>query len=75
MATNKRILQKGILFLSAALPLLFIGPVVINSSFKNKENPIYPFILGFGVLLCASAIFCLFRGINLIMKSLFDGDK
>ncbi|WP_430400385.1 DUF6095 family protein [Flavobacterium sp.] len=75
MPTNKKILLKGVQFLSGALPLLFIGPVVINSSFKNKENPLYPFILGLGILFCAAAIFCMFRGINLIMKSLFDGNK
>lgn len=75
MPTNKKILLKGVQFLSGALPLLFIGPIVINSSFKNKENPLYPFILGLGIFLCAAAIFCIFKGINLIMKSLFDGDK
>lgn len=75
MPTNKKILLKGIQFLSGALPLLFMGPVVINSSFKNKENPLYPFILVLGIFLCAAAIFCMFKGINLIMKSLFDGNK
>ena len=75
MATNKKILLKGIQFLSGSLPLMFIGPIIINSSFKNKENPLYPFILGLGILLCATAIFCIFKGISLIMKSLFDGDK
>ena len=47
MPTNKKILLKGVQFLSGALPLLFIGPIVINSSFKNKENPLYPFILSY----------------------------
>lgn len=75
MPTNKKILLKGIQFLSGALPLLFVGPVVINSSFKNKENPLYPFVLGLGILFCVAAIFFIFKGINLIMKSLFDGNK
>ena len=75
MSTNKKTLLRGAQFLSGALPLLFIGPVIINSSFKNKENPLYPFILGLGIILCATAIFFIFKGINLIMKSLVDGDK
>lgn len=75
MATNRRKLQKGILFLSVALPLLFIGPVVINSSFKNKEHNLYPFILGLGIICCFLAIFFIFKGISTIMKSMFDGDK
>ncbi len=75
MSTNKKILLKGARYLSGALPLLFIGPVIINSSFKNKENPLYPFVLGLGILVCATAIFFIFKGINFIMKSLFDSNK
>ncbi|MFD2891492.1 DUF6095 family protein [Flavobacterium chuncheonense] len=75
MATNRKILAKGIRYLSGALPLLFIGPVVINSSFKNKENPLYPFVLGLGIIICAFAMYLIFKGINTIIKSLFDGDK
>jgi hypothetical protein len=75
MSTNKKILLKGVRFLSGALPLMFIGPVVINSSFKNKEHNLYPFILGLGIICCFLAIFFIFKGINAIMKSMFDGDK
>lgn len=75
MATDKKKLAKGLKFLSGALPLLFIGPVVINSSFKNKENSLYPFVLGLGILICGLAIFLIFKGINTIVKGLFDGDK
>jgi hypothetical protein len=75
MATNKKILLKGIQYLTGALPTLFIGPVVINSAFKNKENPLYPYILGLGIMICGFAVFLIFKGINTIIKSLFDGDK
>ena len=33
MATDKNILAKGIKYLSGALPLLFLGPIIINSAF------------------------------------------
>jgi hypothetical protein len=75
MATNRKILLKGIQYLAGALPTLFIGPIVINSAFKNKENPLYPYILGLGIMICGFAIFLIFKGINTIIKSLFDGDK
>lgn len=75
MSTNRKILAKGIKFLSGALPLLFMGPIVINSAFKNQKHPYYEIVLGVGLLFCVLAIFLMFKGINTIVKSLFDGDK
>lgn len=75
MATNRKILAKGIKYLSGCLPLLFIGPIVINSSFKNEESPLFLYILILGILICGFAIFLGFKGLNTIMKSLFDGNK
>ena len=75
MATDKKVLLKGIQYLAGALPLLFIGPMVINSAFKNEEHPLYPFILGFGIIAALGAMFLIYSGINTILKSLFDGDK
>ena len=75
MAADKKILQKGIRYLSGSLPLLFIGPVIINSSFNNKENPLYIYILVLGIIIALFAMYLLFRGVTTITKSLFDGDK
>lgn len=75
MAINKKTLIKGFQYMSGALPLAFIGPIVINSSFKNKENPLYPFILGLGIFVCITAIFLVFWGLKTVMKGIFDGDK
>ncbi|WP_339888651.1 DUF6095 family protein [uncultured Flavobacterium sp.] len=75
MSTNKKILAKGIKYLSGALPLLFIGPVVINSAFKNQENPYYEVVLVVGILFCGIAIFLIFKGVTTIVKGIFDGDK
>lgn len=71
MATDKKILQKGILYLSIAMPLLFLGPVVIHSSFKNQEHPYYFVVLGCGILACLGAMLMMFLGIKKIMNSLF----
>lgn len=61
--------------MSGALPLAFIGPIIINSSFKNKENSLYPFILGFGIVVCITAVFLVIWGLKTVMKGIFDGDK
>lgn len=71
MNTDKKILQKGILYLSIAMPLLFLGPVIIHSAFKNQSHPLYLIVLGIGILTCLGAMFMLFLGIRKIMNSLF----
>ncbi len=71
MNTDKKILQKGILYLYIAMPLLFLGPVVIHSAFKNQNHPLYVVVLGFGILACLGAMLMLFLGIRKIMNSLF----
>lgn len=70
--TNKKILAKGLKFLAGALPLVVVGPSVIFSAFKNQEHPLYIPVLLFGILASIAAIFLMFKGINTVVKSLFD---
>ncbi len=70
--TNKNLLLKGLKFLAGALPLSFIGPVVLFSSFKNQDHVWYIPILAFALLAMAAAVFLMFKGINTLMKALFD---
>lgn len=72
MATDKRILMKGIRYLSGALPLFFLGPVVLHSSFKNQGHPMFIPVLGLGIITCVIGVLLMFLGIKTIMKSLFD---
>ncbi|MBP6074691.1 MAG: hypothetical protein KA486_06970 [Flavobacterium sp.] len=75
MATDKSILAKGVKYLAGALPLLFLGPVVITSAFKNENHPLYVYVLILGSIIALTAMFLIFKGINTVLKSLFDGDK
>ncbi|KGO95880.1 DUF6095 family protein [Flavobacterium enshiense] len=75
MATNKTLLMKGIRYLAFAVPLMFIGPTIIHSSFKNQEHPMYIPILGIGILFCIGSMYLMFKGIQIMVKSLFDGDE
>ncbi|WP_324721141.1 DUF6095 family protein [Salinimicrobium sp. HB62] len=70
--TNKGLLLKGLKFLAGALPLSFIGPVVLFSSFKNQDHAWFIPILIFALLAMAAAIYLMFKGINTVMKALFD---
>ncbi|WP_423819572.1 DUF6095 family protein [Salinimicrobium sp. TIG7-5_MAKvit] len=69
--TNKSLLLKGLKFLAGALPLSFVGPVVLFSSFKNTDNPWFLPVLIFALIAMAAAIYLMFKGINTVMKALF----
>jgi hypothetical protein len=72
MATNKELLSKGIKYLTGALPLLFIGPSVIYNAFINKENVWHYLVLAIGIAACLGAMYLMFKGLNTIMKALFN---
>ncbi|SEQ05742.1 DUF6095 family protein [Flavobacterium urocaniciphilum] len=72
MSVNKEILNKGLRYLAGSLPTLFIGVFILNSSFKNQKHPLFIYVLIVSVLICGYAVFLMFKGINTIMKSMFE---
>ncbi|HET8885972.1 MAG TPA: DUF6095 family protein [Salinimicrobium sp.] len=70
--TDKSKLLKGVKFMAGALPLAFIGPIVIHSSFNNQDHPFYIPILILGILIAISSGFLILRGIRTLMSALFD---
>jgi Family of unknown function (DUF6095) len=69
---NKEILAKGIKYLAGALPPIFIGPSVIYNAFMNQQNNWHYLILAIGIVACLGAMFLMFWGLKMIMKSMFD---
>jgi hypothetical protein len=72
MATNKELLSKGIKYLAGALPLLFIGPSLIYNAFMNQQNIWHYLVLAIGIIACLGAIFLMYMGLKIIMKSIFN---
>lgn len=75
MPTNKKVLVKGLTYMGWALPLFFLGPVVIHSSFKNEDHPLFIPVLGLGIIFCFLAMLFMVRGIKTIINSLFDNEN
>ncbi|MEL0457554.1 DUF6095 family protein [Flavobacteriaceae bacterium SZ-1-7] len=69
--TDKVILFKGIKTLIFAVLSLFIGPIMLSFAFSQPENSLYTPMLIVGCLICAMAVFLIFKGIRLIMSSMF----
>lgn len=70
--TQKDKLYRGMKYLSAALPLMFIGPSVVYNAFMNKQNIWHYLVLIVGILICLSAVYIMCKGINIIIKSIFN---
>ena len=69
--TDKEILTKGIRLMAICLLLMFAGPFMLHVAFSNQEKPLYIPILILAIILCAMAVFFLFKGINTILDSIF----
>lgn len=72
MFVNREILNKGLRYLAGSLPTLFIGVFILNSSFKNQKHPLFIYVMILSVIICGYAVFLMFKGINTIMKSMFE---
>ena len=72
MSVNKAILNKGLRILLGSLPTLFLGVFVLNSSFKNQKHHLFIYVAILGVIICGFAVYLMFKGINTIMKSIFE---
>lgn len=70
--TNRKFLSSGLKYLAGAVPLAFLGPVVLYSAFNNQNHSLYIPVVILGGAACIAALFLMFKGIGTLMKSLFD---
>lgn len=72
MNSEKNYLNKGVKFITISIPCLFIGPSVIHFGFINKLQPLFLVILIIGIAICATAMWMLYKGLDFILKSIFN---
>lgn len=70
--TNKQVLVNGIKKLVFALPLMFLSPYLLTLSFLNKGSIMFYIFFGLGLIIGILAVYLCFKGINTIIKSVFD---
>lgn len=68
MATNKEKLLKGIKILAISLLVSFVAIYLISFSFVNK----FYTISVLGILIMFFAIFLIYKGINTVIKGIFN---
>ncbi len=70
--TDQKLLIKGIKRMAMALPLLFLSPYLLSLAFLNKHNFTFYVFLILGLIAGTGAVYLCFKGINTIIKSMFD---
>jgi hypothetical protein len=69
--TNKDLLVDGLKTMGITLFLAFLGPFILHVGLSNPDKPLYIPLVITGLLICGSAIYFGFKGIRIIMDSLF----
>lgn len=73
--TNKIILFKGLKTLVLSLLFIFLGPTLFYVANTLKTKPIYIPLLILSIICCFLAIYIAFKGIQIIMDSMFGDSK
>lgn len=68
---NNPNIPKGIKRIAIALPLAFLGPILISIGFRALKDHIYLWLI-LGIIISLTAILLTFLGIKFILKGLFD---
>jgi len=69
--TNKELLAKGLKKMGISLVLMFAGPTLFYVVTTNKEKALYIPLLIISLIICATAVYFAFKGLQTIMDSLF----
>ena len=72
--TDRELLSKGIQQMLITILLMFAGPTLLYIALSNKEKSLYIPLLIVALIICAFAIYSGFKGIRIIMNSLFKKD-
>jgi hypothetical protein len=69
--TNKELLIKGLQTMGICLVLMFLGPTLLHLALTNQDKPTFILVLIIAIIVCALALFFLYRGIQIILDSIF----
>lgn len=69
---DKTKIYKGLQKVFIAIPLMFVGPIIIYSSFKNQEHFLYYPVLILGCLICLYSMYLFFKGLRTLVSGLFN---
>ena len=69
--TNRPLLVQGLKTMGITLVMLFLGPFLLHAGLSNPDKPLHIPLVVVGIGVCGTAIYMGFRGIKIIMASIF----
>jgi len=69
--TDKEVLLKGLKKMGLSLIFMFLGPTLLFIAFSNREKPLYIPILIVAISISILAVYFAFKGIKIILDSMF----
>ena len=69
---DMKTMKKGFRRVALAILLMFVGPIIINTSFKNQLHPFSSFVLSIGVSICLFSMLWFFLGVRGIVQGIFN---
>ena len=72
---KKNYISKGLNRLILSLFFMFLGPTIVFSAFKNEGHEFYYFVLILGTIFCLMAVYLLYSGIMIIVRSLSEEEN
>ncbi|MGM5471005.1 DUF6095 family protein [Flavobacteriaceae bacterium LMO-SS05] len=69
--TDKDMLYKGLNKMALSLICMFVGPTLLYIAFSNQQKSLYYLILILGGVISILAIYFAFKGLMIIMDSMF----
>ncbi len=69
--TNKSLLVKGLKTMGLNLITLFLGPILLHIGLSNPQKSLHIPLVISGIVICGVAIYLGFKGIKIIMDSVF----
>ena len=73
MQISDKILH-GLKTLARTVIFMILAPIVLSQAFKNTGHPMFIPVLIVGIILFLLALYFGFKGVNQIVKGIFDKD-
>jgi len=69
---DKLKVTKGLRKIALGILLMFIGPVILYSAFKNEEHILYYPVIIIGIAICGTAMYQFFMGLKTLVSGIFN---
>lgn len=68
-------MSKGLVRIALSLLLMFTGPILLNSSLKNQEHPLFYPVFIVSIIICGFSVILFLKGLLTLVSGLFNDQQ